>query len=200
MNPIQPLTPAPDQSKAPFVEPIGALQNGDQLKNAQLFDYYLHPDGVAPILAQYKQAAALQGLTMIATVLSGTDTGEQTGFTKATDGSDIFVIKGTLTDANGAGVVLLWDILGTRAAGYVHPFTSKDNTYGDHNYDVVMSVVNGQWAQPAIDVPCPGYLVLVSNKTGQPLVAGQLIDGDSARGVWFKIPAAPVAPGQIGTL
>lgn len=201
---IQALTPEPSKLAPPFVNPV-AYQNGARLVNVQLFDYYSPNASTDSLLAQYEQAAALQGYTLDAAVVSGTANGDYTGFTSdpgmpatadnpGREASDIWEIKGAVRDAQG-NEGILQDVLGTRLAGYEFPFAPGHTSYGDHNYKVVPPVVNGQYDMAnAKPVQCPGYLVLVSVETGEPIAAGQNLSGGYIRGVWYKLPAQPVTP------
>lgn len=210
------LTPEPNKNAPPFVKPIGAFQNGIQLANVQLFDYYCPNSATASILAEYQQAADLQGYTLDAVVVSGTENGDYSEFTSAPgvpatdtnpgqDASDIWLIKGVVCDAQG-NEGILQDVLGTRLAGYEFPFAPGHVSYGDHNYDVVPPVVNGRYdTANAKPVQRPGFGQLVSVETGAPIAAGQPLNGGYVRLVWYKLPAQPVAtvapqPGTPGVL
>lgn len=201
---IQALTPEPSKSAPPFVNPV-AYQNGARLVNVQLFDYYSPNASTDSLLAQYEQAAALQGYTLDAAVVSGTANGDYTGFTSdpgmpatadnpGREASDIWEIKGAVRDAQG-NEGILQDVLGTRLAGYEFPSSPGRTNYGDHNYDVVPPVVNGQYDMAhAVAVKRPGYGVFVSVETGQPISPNVPLNGGYIRLVWYKLPAQPVTP------
>ena len=166
------LFPAPDQTVCPFVAPAGALQNGAPVAPGN-YTLYASDADAKNLLAQYIQAATLQGLACSLTIKDGTLTREYGQFTDATNGK-ILIIEGTVTDANQVSSTVS-DVVGDLVSRYVFPFSPGKESFGDTNYEVVDPVnANGQLDPAnAYDKALPGYLRIK-------------IDAGYARGVWVK--------------
>jgi len=142
-------------------------------------DYTLYSQQAQAVnlMAQFSQGAALKRCTVNLSIVNGRTDGEYPQFTAATDGSDILLIEGSITDDLGNIYAVEGEVVGEYVNWYNNPFTPGQPSRGDTNFKQVVPENNGV-PEPNLtsDVAIPGFLKLI-------------LGSGAATGRWRPMPA-----------